>query len=86
MIFTYSLFIKDLLPSRKLFQMAEVLHEHMSLNIDKVTIRNEFYGYRDGSVDCAKIKKFRLQEPSTGRKVSINKLMEEVKPIVIMEK
>ena len=85
MIFTYSLFIKVLVPSRKQFQMAEELHELMSLNIDKVTITVEISGYRDSSVDCAKIKKFRLQEPSTGRKVSIDILMEEVKPIV-MEK
>ena len=62
--------------------MPEELQKLMSLNIDQVTT---VFGYLDSSVDCAKVKKFQLQEPSTGRKLSINILMEEVKPIV-MEK
>ena len=44
-----------------------------------------FSAYDENPADCPKIKEFQMEELFTVRKLSITKMMEEVKPIV-MEK
>ena len=61
----------------------------MSFNIEERTITIELFrssAYVDNSVDCGKIKEFQLGGISTHVKLSINALMEELKPIVMGKK
>ena len=41
------------------------------------------FRHQENSVGCAKIKKFEFEDPSTDTKLSINTLMEKVRPIVL---
>ena len=55
----------------------------MSLNIDKTAVTVALLAYHESFVDCTNFKEFHFGDPPTDEQVSVNTLMEELKPIVV---